>query len=124
MDTLSTLVALRAQYEAEIETLNRRSHGALGCIIWQSAIDKLDESIGAEIERLRSNPSKPYFRIVNSKGDQIGALLDSFHDAETKVNAMAKDKRGLWVRYNIETVVLTVVATNKRAVAHVVASNG
>lgn len=57
--------------------------------------------------------AKVYYRIVNSKGDQIGPLYDRHHAAIRKVDAYSKEKRGNWQRYVIECVKLAVVWSDR-----------
>lgn len=50
------------------------------------------------------------YRLINSKGDQIGPLYDSWKAADEKRNRYREDKRGLWKPYRIQTLQLVVIA--------------
>lgn len=50
------------------------------------------------------------YRLINSKGDQIGPLYESWKAADEKRNRYRQDKRGPWKPYRIQTLQLVVIA--------------
>lgn len=52
-----------------------------------------------------------HWRIINSKGDQIGPLYESWREATHKANGYRAGKRGPWTPYRLQQVRLQVVWT-------------
>ncbi|QFR58000.1 hypothetical protein CPT_Moby_275 [Stenotrophomonas phage Moby] len=50
------------------------------------------------------------YRIINSKGAQIGPLYQEWDAADKVRNSYKEGKRGAWIKYRIQTLQFVVIA--------------
>lgn len=108
MSAYDELVKLRDWLSKEIEWAVTNAH-----YMKSTTYTKVKNRVELQLLDLsKRDDGQTYFRLINSAYEQVGTLCHTFDEAEQRVNAFRREKRGNWKPYRIETVQLRVIATN------------